>query len=303
MLIRGICNDWRLAHKCGRIAHVRGESRAKRKPSLRDGISIRGISALTGYTFTQRRFLLMETKRCSKCGEWKNHSEFCKDARLKDGIKGICKTCFSVRRKEIRSLDIDAVRAAARHYAHTHKDKIKQYSESYHRTHADEIRQRRHEYYIKNKNALAPARKRYADEHREIQRKRNAEYYKSHEVELRKYQHLYRKTQRGREVARLAKRIRRARRLNLPATLTSSEWKTILEAYDHRCAYCGTQFKLTSELHQEHVVPVNQGGGYTVDNIVPSCCKCNHKKGARTPEMAGMQKRVPKMKQLKLIRG
>ena len=82
---------------------------------------------------------------------------------------------------------------------------------------------------------------------------------------------------------------RRARTRNLPATLTQQEWEELLETYNHSCAYCGTpESALRKKLHQEHVIPVVQGGGYTKDNIVPACSHCNHTKSGRTPEQAGI---------------
>jgi hypothetical protein len=36
------------------------------------------------------------------------------------------------------------------------------------------------------------------------------------------------------------------------------------------------------------VIPVVKGGGKTWDNIVTCCFECNHEKGGRTPEEAGM---------------
>ena len=86
----------------------------------------------------------------------------------------------------------------------------------------------------------------------------------------------------------------RARRYALPATLTQAEWEDILARYQYRCAYCGKAWhEIEGRLHQEHVIPVSQGGGYTADNIVPACHKCNFSKGGRTPEQAGIELREP----------
>jgi hypothetical protein len=38
----------------------------------------------------------------------------------------------------------------------------------------------------------------------------------------------------------------------------------------------------------DHVIPVVKGGSKTWDNIVTCCFDCNHRKGGRTPEEAGM---------------
>jgi 5-methylcytosine-specific restriction endonuclease McrA len=56
----------------------------------------------------------------------------------------------------------------------------------------------------------------------------------------------------------------------------------------YRCQYCGSP-KQGRELSYDHVVPRHRGGRTTWDNIVASCLPCNHRKGSRTPEQAGMR--------------
>ncbi len=57
---------------------------------------------------------------------------------------------------------------------------------------------------------------------------------------------------------------------------------------DHnRCMYCGNQF-FDSGLSRDHVVPKVQGGLDSWTNVVAACIRCNHHKGGRTPEQAGM---------------
>lgn len=53
------------------------------------------------------------------------------------------------------------------------------------------------------------------------------------------------------------------------------------------CQYCDGQFE-AEDLTFDHVVPVAQGGTRGWENIVTSCEPCNRKKGARTPEEAGL---------------
>ena len=73
----------------------------------------------------------------------------------------------------------------------------------------------------------------------------------------------------------------------LPATLTEEQWQWLLDAYDHKCAYCGRP-ETDATLTKEHVIPVSQGGGFTIWNIVPACQSCNSTKHARRPSEAGM---------------
>jgi 5-methylcytosine-specific restriction endonuclease McrA len=54
------------------------------------------------------------------------------------------------------------------------------------------------------------------------------------------------------------------------------------------CQYCGAQPKRVT---LDHVRPVCQGGRFVWANLVTACGPCNHRKGGRTPEQAGMRLR------------
>jgi len=75
------------------------------------------------------------------------------------------------------------------------------------------------------------------------------------------------------------KQRRKAREKSLPATLTAEQWKETLEFFGYLCAYCGEEWE-----HQDHFVPLSKGGGYTQDNIVPSCVECNLSKSSLLPQ-------------------
>lgn len=53
------------------------------------------------------------------------------------------------------------------------------------------------------------------------------------------------------------------------------------------CGYCGDHFPHEA-LTREHIVPVSKGGPDHWMNVVTACRSCNHRKGNRTPESAGM---------------
>ena len=55
----------------------------------------------------------------------------------------------------------------------------------------------------------------------------------------------------------------------------------------HLCLYCGKQF-LPRMLTRDHVLPLSQGGQDCWSNVVSACKPCNHAKGARRPEDAGL---------------
>ncbi len=55
----------------------------------------------------------------------------------------------------------------------------------------------------------------------------------------------------------------------------------------HLCLYCGQRFAV-SGLTRDHVVPRLRGGLDAWENVATACAPCNLRKGARTPEAAGM---------------
>ena len=75
---------------------------------------------------------------------------------------------------------------------------------------------------------------------------------------------------------------RRQRKKALSATLTVEQWRAILKAYKGCCAYCGSK---SSNLTQDHIIPVARGGAYSVENIVPACSACNTAKGTKEPSI------------------
>ena len=57
---------------------------------------------------------------------------------------------------------------------------------------------------------------------------------------------------------------------------------------NNTCQYCGQQLP-RSELNLDHVVPRSRGGRTTWDNVVCCCVDCNVRKGARSPDQAGLK--------------
>jgi 5-methylcytosine-specific restriction endonuclease McrA len=72
--------------------------------------------------------------------------------------------------------------------------------------------------------------------------------------------------------------------------------KFVLESYGEICAYCGER-----ATHVDHVIPVSQGGGDEIENLVAACQGCNSHKHARTPEEAGMKIKFYPLRELEII--
>lgn len=76
------------------------------------------------------------------------------------------------------------------------------------------------------------------------------------------------------------------RRKAVRSTLTQVDKEAVLDRDGRVCRYCGSEATVV-----DHIVPVVQGGGNEDDNLAAACVPCNSKKGARTPEEAGMNLR------------
>ena len=57
---------------------------------------------------------------------------------------------------------------------------------------------------------------------------------------------------------------------------------------DHLCLYCGQRFS-PGQLTRDHIIPRSRGGQDKWTNVATACGRCNHAKGARTPEEANMR--------------
>jgi hypothetical protein len=72
-----------------------------------------------------------------------------------------------------------------------------------------------------------------------------------------------------RELDRVKAQLMYARTGNAPATLTVTEWFTILDRFEWKCAYCRNKpFQAMS-----HVSPQRERGT-TAENCVPACHSC-----------------------------
>ena len=86
--------------------------------------------------------------------------------------------------------------------------------------------------------------------------------------------------------------IRLVRYVHVPRRFRRQVTNTFLFARDgYRCQYCGRHkrdLKGRQFLTRDHIRPISRGGGNSWDNVVAACSSCNHRKGSRIPEEAGM---------------
>lgn len=213
-------------------------------------------------------------KRCTKCLEWKPETSewFYRKANGKNGLNARCKICIG---KETSAYDKThpEIRAKAwKKWADNNKDYIKAHNGEWAKRNPDKNRAKAKQWYWENRDR--------ASENSRKRRENKPGYRREY---LRQWK------ENNPEKVRLNHQRREARKKALPATLTLQEWEDIKAEFNYSCAYCGKAWhEINGVLTQDHVIPLEQGGPYAKENIVPACFSCNSSKGPRTPEQAGM---------------
>lgn len=75
---------------------------------------------------------------------------------------------------------------------------------------------------------------------------------------------------------------------SLPPRRVKFTRKNIYQRDNYTCQYCGKKCR-PEDLNIDHVIPLSRGGKNTWTNVVCSCSVCNHRKGNKTLEEAGMK--------------
>ena len=79
--------------------------------------------------------------------------------------------------------------------------------------------------------------------------------------------------------------IRLDRMIKRPRPQIKLNKQEIFRRDDYACQYWGTR---TDNLTLDHVIPRRLGGAHSWENLVTACRECNHRKGGRMVESAGM---------------
>ncbi len=78
--------------------------------------------------------------------------------------------------------------------------------------------------------------------------------------------------------------IRLHRYVRVPYKGITLSRHNLMRRDNFECQYCGS----TRNLTLDHMMPRSRGGDSGWTNLLTACSRCNHKKGDRTPEEAGM---------------
>lgn len=80
--------------------------------------------------------------------------------------------------------------------------------------------------------------------------------------------------------------IRLGRMIKRPRPRVKLTSREIFRRDNYTCQYCGAR---GGNLTLDHVIPRRLGGTHSWKNLVTACSSCNHRKGGRTIEQAGLK--------------
>lgn len=108
-------------------------------------------------------------KRCSKCGEIKNVTDFYKRIDSTDGYRSHCKQCTVTASKKYRDANKERYRNRWKEYSKENREKILEYHINYREEHPDKVKKSRKKHYEANKEKYAEMHKlRYEQNKEEI---------------------------------------------------------------------------------------------------------------------------------------
>lgn len=167
-----------------------------------------------------------------------------------------------------------------------HKDHLKQKMIERHENNRDVDLERMRLYYQGHKEEFAVYGKQRHEKNKHEDNRRRRERYDANwgKENQRNREYWKRYYERKREELNHSDKVvndriaRRARKFNAEGSHTVEGLKSKYAEYNNRCVYCGSSGKLV----EDHVIPLARGGKDSIDNIYPSCSKCNGRKGKKT---------------------
>ena len=208
-------------------------------------------------------------KQCNFCKKLKPATLefFHKHTAMKDGLRGNCKVCALIKRKQYRKKNPEKIKSYSKQYYHENKEKEKARSKQYYHENKDKAKKQMQQWRKNNPEKRKELYKDWYD--------RNKEYHK--EWRKKNYEKVLKSGEKYRSENKdkiaVIKQNRRARKKSLPNTISVHDIKVMHEYFDNKCAVCGRPKDMFNTLELDHWIPLSNDScpGTTKYNIVPLC--------------------------------
>lgn len=158
-------------------------------------------------------------------------------------------------------------------YPSQSKEKRKEYLEK----NKESINLKRRQSYAANKEKYKEKNKKNYLNNKEKRTEYNKKYYLENKEKINKKHKEYREN--NKEFIYVKNRARKLKVLN---KINQSDIDNLIQANNNLCFYCGIIVVRGINLHLDHKIPLCKGGEHNIDNLVPSCKKCNLMKGTKS---------------------
>ncbi|UJH95615.1 hypothetical protein [Bacillus phage vB_BtM_BMBsp2] len=192
------------------------------------------------------------TKRCPKCDQVKEFTEYYKNKSRKDGLNVYCKLCVKEDQKDYHVRNKEARLDYQRTYRENNREKVRE------------------------------AERKYRDNNREIHRAKDKRYRVKHQDKIREKNKKYREE--NKEYFLNKARERKLTIANVSdGTVTLEFEQELYKLQEGLCGYCGCNLEEYGK-HLDHKLPLSRGGLHTSSNVHWTCPDCNLSKNNKTEE-------------------
>lgn len=205
-------------------------------------------------------------KLCTGCQTLHPLERFSPDRRHGDGLQCRCKECRRVAQKELRQKHPEITKAINQrcYQKHIVERRAEKLAEYHSRPEYHKVRSRK--WKEKNRDRANAWRRRWLANNPEQRARCTAgivAWQQAHPEKVKEASARY-----------------HARKRDAIGTVSLEQWRELAAAYHYRCAYCRERPR---RLERDHMMPLSRGGHDTVENVVPTCSRCNGNKGILTP--------------------
>ena len=187
---------------------------------------------------------------------------FVVDKRNQSGLGATCREC---EKKRVQQHNL------------AHPEQSRERQRRFEEQNPGRITELKYRWKEKNPNKVKETKRRHRQTHREKTLANEREYKDKNREQIREKDRVRSRQPQKLEEYRRHRARREARLLELPATLTKSEWLQAIAHWHGCCVYCGKQ---PDSLTLDHYIPLVNPNcpGTVATNILPACLSCNSSK-------------------------